>query len=161
MEATKIFHQHKEGEIFRIYDLTITSKGMKHPGGSYSYKIKENEKTIIFGSDAEFRLDSMNNLEPFIDYFRDADILIFDTQYTFEEQLTKIDWGHSSAAVATDLSLKANVKNLVMFHHDPAYSDEILDEVYLRAIRYKDMLDPENQSNLKIHIAYEGMELFV
>jgi Metal-dependent hydrolases of the beta-lactamase superfamily I len=161
MTATKIFHQHKEGEIFRIYDLTITSKGMKHPGGSYSYKIKENEKTIIFGSDAEFRLDSMNNLEPFIDYFRDADILIFDTQYTFEEQLTKIDWGHSSAAVATDLSLKANVKNLVMFHHDPAYSDEILDEVYLRAIRYKDMLDPENQSNLKIHIAYEGMELFV
>jgi len=161
MEATKIFHQHKEGEIFRIYDLKITSKGMKHPGGSYSYKIKENEKTIIFGSDAEFRLDSMNNLEPFIDYFRDADILIFDTQYTFEEQLTKIDWGHSSAAVATDLSLKANVKNLVMFHHDPAYSDEILDEVYLRAIRYKDMLDPENQSNLKIHIAYEGMELFV
>ncbi len=160
-ESTKIFYQHKEGEVFKIYNLTITSKGMKHPGGSYSYKITENGKTIIFGSDAEFRLDDMENLESYIEYFKNADILIFDTQYTFEEQLTKIDWGHSSASVATDIALKSRVKNLVLFHHEPSYSDEVLDEVYLRAKRYKDMIDPENLIPLNIHIAYEGLELFV
>ncbi|MFN3603172.1 MAG: MBL fold metallo-hydrolase [Leptonema sp. (in: bacteria)] len=161
LAATKKFYQHKEGEFFNIYNLTITTKGMKHPGGSYSYKIIENQKKLIFGSDAEFRLDDLENLEDYIEYFKDADILIFDTQYTFEEQLTKIDWGHSSAAVATDLALKANVKNLVLFHHDPSYSDETLDEVFMKSKRYKDMIDFENKKKLNIHIAYEGLELIL
>lgn len=161
MGASKFFYQHKEGEEFQIYNLKITSIGVKHPGGSYSYKIKENDRTIIFCSDAEFQLESLNDMDKYLEYFRNADILIFDTQYTFEEQLTKIDWGHSSAAIATDLALRSNVKNLVLFHHDPSYSDEILDEVYIKAKRYKDMIDVNNEIPLKIHIAYEGLELFV
>lgn len=161
MGCTKYFYQHQEGEVFQIYDLEITTKGMKHPGGSYSYKIKEKDKTLIFGSDAEFRLDEIEDLDSYIEYFKNADILIFDTQYTFEEQLTKIDWGHSSAAVATDLALKAGVKNLVLFHHDPSYSDETLDDVYMRAKRYKEMIDFDNTKELNIHIAYEGLELII
>lgn len=161
MESTKKFYQHQEGEVFKIHNLEITTKGMKHPGGSYSYKIKEKDKIMIFGSDAEFRLDDMEDLDSYIEYFKDADLLIFDTQYTFEEQLTKIDWGHSSAAVATDLALKSNVKNLVLFHHDPSYSDETLDEVFMRAKRYKEMIDFENKKQLNILIAYEGLEIVV
>ena len=161
LNATKIFHQHQEDETWQLYGIKISTHSMRHPGGSWSYRLEEDGKVLIFGSDAEFRAEEMENLDATLDYFREADILIFDTQYTFEEQLQKIDWGHSSASIATDIAMKAGVKHLVLFHHDPSYSDEKLDEVHMRAIRYKEMMDANDESQLQIHIAYEGLELVV
>ena len=51
--------------------------------------------------------------------FQDADLVIFDTQYTFEESINKLDWGHSSASIAIDIAGRFNVKHLLLFHHDP------------------------------------------
>lgn len=159
MLATKSFVQHNEEDRWDKHGLSISQKGMRHPGNSYSYRFEEDGKVLIFGSDAEFKLEDMDIIEKYIDYFQDADVLIFDTQYTFEEQLQRIDWGHSSASIATDIALKANVKKLVLFHHDPAYTDEKLDEVYLRSLRYREMMDPHNRSRLEIVVAYEGLEI--
>lgn len=158
--AGKEFYYHKEGEEFALgKNITVISKAMRHPGGSYSYKFQEDGKSLIFASDAEFNLDEMDNIDQYLDYFRGADVLVFDTQYTFEESLQKIDWGHSSASMATDIALKAGVKKLVMFHHDPSYDDNKLDAVYLRALKYKEMFDP--QGKLEIVMAYEGLEIQV
>jgi phosphoribosyl 1,2-cyclic phosphodiesterase len=156
--ATKEFHYHPEGEEFPLGNhIKAFSKSMRHPGGSYSYRFQEGNKTLIFASDAEFNLDEMDNIDQYIGYFRGADVLVFDTQYTFEESLQRIDWGHSSASMATDIALRAGVKKLVMFHHDPSYDDEKLDMVYLRALKYKEMFDPKG--SLEIVMAYEGLEI--
>ncbi len=155
--ATKKFNFIPEGEIFTIGKMDILSQSVRHPGGSYSYKFKEEGKTFIFCSDAEFNIDEMENIDLYIEYFRGADVLVFDTQYTFDESLKKIDWGHSSASIATDIALKAGVKKLVMFHHDPSYDDEKLDAVYLRALNYKEMFD--KSQSLDIVMAYEGLTI--
>lgn len=139
--------------------ITAVSKAVRHPGGGYSYRFTEKGKSIIFASDAEFNLDEMENVDSYISFFKNADVLVFDTQYTFEESLQKIDWGHSSASIATDIALRAKVKKLVMFHHDPSYDDEKLDLVYLRALKYKEMFDPHGK--LEIIMAYEGLEIEV
>lgn len=157
--ASKEFIQHQENEAWNVYNLRITQKALRHPGGSYSYRFEEDGKVLIFGTDAEFKLEDMDSIDEYLEYFRDADVLIFDTQYTFEEQLQRIDWGHSSASIATDIALKSGVKKLVLFHHDPSYDDEKLDEVYLRAVRYKEMMDMHSESNLEIVMAYEGLEI--
>ena len=75
----------------------------------------------------------------------------------FEESLQKIDWGHSSAAIATDIAIKSNVKKLILFHHDPSYTDEKMDAVTMQALKYKDMTAPNNA--LVIETAYEGLVL--
>ncbi|MCC5813748.1 MAG: MBL fold metallo-hydrolase [Leptospira sp.] len=156
--AQKSFHYVPEGEKFALgKHIQAHSKSMRHPGGSFSYRFEEDGKSLIFASDVEFNLDEMDNIEEYIGYFEGADVLVFDTQYTFEESLQKIDWGHSSASIATDIALKAGVKKLVMFHHDPSYDDEKLDAVYLRALKYKEMFDP--MGRLDIVMAYEGLEL--
>jgi phosphoribosyl 1,2-cyclic phosphodiesterase len=158
LRSTRNYHPIQQNSWTSINEsMRVTSKAMRHPGGSFSYKFEEDGKTFIFASDAEFNLDEMESIETYIDYFRGADILVFDTQYTFEESLNKIDWGHSSASIATDISLKAGVKKLVMFHHDPSYTDEKLDAVYLRALNYKNMMTERNE--LEIIMAYEGLEL--
>jgi phosphoribosyl 1,2-cyclic phosphodiesterase len=159
LQAKKTFTQHEENEQWSLYGVQIRQKSVRHPGGSYSFRFEEGGKTLIFGTDAEFKLEDMDGIDEYLDYFRGADVLIFDTQYTFEEQLQKIDWGHSSASIATDIALKANVKKLVLFHHDPSYDDEKLDEVYLRAVRYKEMMDHNRDSGLEIIMAYEGLEI--
>ncbi|EQA37082.1 beta-lactamase family protein [Leptospira inadai serovar Lyme str. 10] len=159
-QAGKTYRHVPEGRAFRATDsVTAISKAVRHPGGSYSYRFEEDGKSLIFASDAEFNLDEMENIDDYLNYFRGADVLVFDTQYTFEESLQKIDWGHSTASMATDIALRANVKKLVMFHHDPSYDDEKLDAVYLRAIKYKEMFDPDNQ--LEIIMAREGLEIQV
>lgn len=160
--AQKTFQHFPEGEKFNLAGrsgMQVHSKAMRHPGGSFSYRFQEKDKSLVFASDVEFNLDEMDNIEEYIQYFQGADVLVFDTQYTFEESLQKIDWGHSSASIATDIALKSNVKKLVMFHHDPSYDDEKLDSVYLRALKYKEMFD--SKGSLEIIMAYEGLELEV
>lgn len=158
LASTRNYHYVPEGEwIYITPNVKVQSKSVRHPGGNFSYKLQEGDKVFIFCSDAEFNIDEMENIEKYISYFQGADVLVFDTQYTFEESLNKIDWGHSSASIATDISLKASVKKLVMFHHDPSYNDEKLDAVFLRALNYKSMMDKKNE--LEIVMAYEGLEL--
>lgn len=157
MAATKKFQHFPEGEEIQLHDLTVSSKAVRHPGGCYAYKfLDEQGKTFIFSSDTEFNLDTMDDIEIYIEFYRDADVLVLDTQYTFEESLQKIDWGHSSAAIATDIAIKSNVKKLILFHHDPSYDDNKMDAVTLQALKYKDMMAPDHP--LEIQTAYEGLE---
>ena len=61
---------------------------------------------------------------PFVEFFRDADLLIFDAMYSLGDTVSvKEDWGHSSNVVAVELAQLAQVKQLVLFHHEPAYDD--------------------------------------
>jgi phosphoribosyl 1,2-cyclic phosphodiesterase len=158
LSSERRFHFFPEGEWTKLSEeMSVISQAVRHPGGCFSYKLKEGDKSLVFASDAEFNIDEMENIGKYINYFEGADVLIFDTQYTFEDSLNKIDWGHSSASIATDIALKAHVKKLVMFHHDPSYGDEKLDAVYLRALNYKSMMDRKNE--LEIVMAYEGLEI--
>ncbi|MCB1146774.1 MAG: MBL fold metallo-hydrolase [Leptospiraceae bacterium] len=157
MGATKSFAHFPEGSEYEVYDLKITSKSVRHPGGCYSYRLQQGDKSFIFCSDAEFNLETMEDIGPYIEYFTGADVLVFDTQYTFEESLQKIDWGHSSAAIATDIAIKSNVKKLILYHHDPTYDDNKMDAVTLQAMKYKDMMAPS--LDLDIQTAYEGLEI--
>lgn len=159
MGSVRTFTHFKEGNSVEVYGIEVTSKSVRHPGGCYSYKFtqKKDGKSFIFCSDAEFGLEIMDEIGPYIEYFSGADVLVFDTQYTFEESLQKIDWGHSSAAIATDIAIKSDVKNLILFHHDPSYDDDKMDAVTIQALKYKDMTAPSHP--LKIQTAYEGLTL--
>lgn len=160
MPAKFTFHHLPEKEVSAIKGLSVSSKAVPHPGGSFCYKFQQADgKTFIFSTDAEFNIESMSTIDPYIEFFQGADVLVFDSQYTFQEYLQKIDWGHSSAAIATDIALKAKVKKLILFHHEPSYSDSQLDSVMMQALKYKDMVAPS--SPLQIEKAYEGLEVII
>jgi len=158
MLATKeFFPLKKEGEFY-LNDIKIINKRMRHPGGSFGYRIEENEKTFIYTSDCEFNIDEIDRIGTYDDFFRNADVIVFDTQYTFEEYINKIDWGHSPASIAIDIASRFNIKRLILFHHDPYYSDEKLDSVLSNAKAYMEVTIKSKQS-LDVEIAYEGMEI--
>ncbi len=72
------------------------------------------------------------------DFYRNADLLVFDAQYTRAEyQAGKIGWGHTAYEDAIDTALRAGVKQLALFHHDPLRTDEELDKLAREVDRHK------------------------
>jgi phosphoribosyl 1,2-cyclic phosphodiesterase len=161
MRATKEFVTlEKEGTFF-LNGVKITNKRMRHPGGSFGYRIEENGKVFVFTSDCEFNIDEIDNIDQYKDFFQDADLVVFDTQYTFEESINKIDWGHSSASIAIDIAARFNCKKLLLFHHDPEYSDEKLDLVLANAKSYIAMNIKRKQIDLEVELCIEENEIEV
>jgi ribonuclease BN (tRNA processing enzyme) len=60
------------------------------------------------------------------EYAHNADILIHDAQYTPEEYPRYKGWGHSTWREAVHVAREGNVKQLVLFHHDPSHDDQML-----------------------------------
>ncbi|MBN2038830.1 MAG: MBL fold metallo-hydrolase [Spirochaetes bacterium] len=156
MLATKEFITLEKESEFYLNDIKIMNKRMRHPGGAFGYRIEENGKTFIYTSDCEFNVDEMNDIDTYKNFFQDADVVVFDAQYTFNEFIDKIDWGHSPASIAIDIASRFNVKRLILFHHDPDYSDEKLDEVLSNSKTYMS-INTRKSGSLQLDIAREGM----
>ena len=120
----------------RLGDVTVTWKEMDHPGKSFSYRVEYQGKSVVYATDAEYKKLSEEDLKPTTDFFQDADLLIFDSQYTFIEGVEKEDWGHSSTFIGADIAVAANVKRLAFYHHEPTYSDFKLVSVLEQTRKY-------------------------
>jgi phosphoribosyl 1,2-cyclic phosphodiesterase len=162
MFATKEFFVLGKEAAFFLNDIAIINKRMRHPGGCFGYRFEQNGKVFVFTSDCEFNIDEMDYIDSYRDFFSGADVCVFDAQYTFEDSvLNKVDWGHSSASIAIDIATRFNIKKLVLWHHDPDHTDEMLDQVLSRAKTYMSMDKKKKSVSLEIEVAYEGMEILL
>ena len=69
----------------------------------------------------------------------------------------KADWGHSSNIVGVELCQLANVRQLCMFHHEPAMGDEAIARVLAETRRFEQIT--RTGAPLHITTAYDGMEI--
>lgn len=154
--AEKIYHVLEKGETVEFDNsVKVDFHPLKHPGGSYAYRFRKNSRTFIFATDAEFTGNYLEQIDNDDSFFHDADLLVLDAQYTLDESFQKFDWGHTSFTMAINVSLKWNVKNLVMTHHEPAYSDLKLHENLDMARFHRSELQKKNPH---IYLAREGMK---
>ena len=143
MPSKKTYHQLTVDKPYRIGEFTITPTELNHPGDTYGYRFEWRDKVFVVASDTEFKNPDEETIEHFTAFFRDADYLYFDGQYTVQEAFVKEDWGHSSAMHGVDLSVRAGVKCLLVGHHDPAYDDETIVSIEEDAHMYRDLLYPD------------------
>ena len=76
----------------------------------------------------------------------------------------KEDWGQSSNVVAVEIAQAARVKRLVLFHHEPAYDDRMLDEIFADTVRFEAISRPGDQvrgHGVEVISAYDGLELTI
>lgn len=142
---------------FSIDDVEINIMPLNHPGGSYGYRITYQDKIVIYASDSEYKDLTVQALKPFTDFFSNADLLIFDAQYSISENIEKEDWGHSNILTGIDMALASGVKNMAFTHHDPVSKDEELIDVLSKAREYIKISQPEVDFNL--FLAYEGLTI--
>lgn len=131
MQAQLQFYNLKLGEIIQINEISIENRPLNHPGGAIGYRICWRGLTVAYVTDTEHFCDRLD--DNVLALAENADVLIIDSTYTDEEYnhpLTgKAGWGHSTWQEAVKVARAANVKQLVIFHHDPAHNDEFLDRV--------------------------------
>ncbi len=107
----------------RINGMVIEGIPSVHPGGGVVYKLTCKEKTVVYATDYEYDEEKIGEL---IDFAEDADLLLFDAQYTDEEFAKKKGFGHSTPAQGLEVAKKCGAKTVRFVHHDPGHSDEFL-----------------------------------
>lgn len=139
-----------------IDGMTVDSILLQHPQGGYGYRFREGGKTLVFLTDNELREDAWIGRTPkeYAEFCRDADILIHDAQYIPGEIGARRGWGHSDYSATFNLAHEAEVKKLILFHHDPSRSDP---EVAAIRVSCEDLAKKRN-SRLIIEAAQENSE---
>jgi len=118
------FYELSEG-VYEIFDnIIITARRHIHPGLAFGYRIEYNGKVVVYNTDIEHFQNTLD--KRVIELSENADILIHDAQYTDDEISYKSGWGHSTWKQAINVSKEANVKYLILFHHDSDRTDDQL-----------------------------------
>ncbi len=158
MHAAIAYHQMND-EPMLLCDgrVRVTTIELDHPSRAWAYRFEADGKIFVYASDSAYHHLDKSSTKPFVDFYRDADLLIFDAQFTLAESFEKRTWGHSSAIVGVELACQAGVKNLALFHHDPGADEEMLEnllrvgEDYAEAVRC-----PEH---CRLTLAREGLTI--
>ncbi|MFI3300183.1 MAG: MBL fold metallo-hydrolase [Candidatus Gastranaerophilales bacterium] len=133
-------------------DVLITCyRSYAHPQeGVLIYKISYKDKSLVYASDKESYLGGDKKL---INFARNCDLLIHDSQYTTEDYLSSFNpkqgYGHSTFDMAIECQNHSGAKKLVFFHFDPSYDDAKLNQINENFKEIKD----------KAILGYEGLEI--
>ena len=130
---------------------------LDHPSRAWAYRFECGGKVFIYASDGAYHNLTEATRKPYVDFYRDADLLVFDAQFTLAESYEKKTWGHSSAIVGAELACEAGVKKLALFHHDPNASDAQLEELLDTGTQYARSL--REKTAPRVFLAREGDEI--
>ncbi|MGZ0189947.1 MAG: MBL fold metallo-hydrolase [Alphaproteobacteria bacterium] len=113
-------------------DIKIETAPLDHPGRATGYRVEYGGKVISVITDTAHVPGKPN--ESAMRLMRDADIVIYDAMFTEAEFAERPDWGHSTWNEGARLADMVGAKQLVIFHHDPARTDEQVDEILAEAV---------------------------
>ena len=155
------FVQLTPGETHEVDGMRVETILQHHSHSSYGYRFTDSEgRTVIYSTDSEHKAEDMADEAAFIDFFREANLVICDTMYSLADSVSmKEDWGHSSNLVAVDLCHQAKAKCLALFHHEPTFEDEDIERMHGETIRYEELTREGNP--LDVICAYDGLEVRV
>jgi ribonuclease BN (tRNA processing enzyme) len=136
-----------EAVVIRIH------KSYAHPGSVFVYRITWRGKSVVYATDTEGYVGTDKRL---VKFAKDADVLIHDAQYLDEHYWGQLEgfpatqgFGHSTVTMASEVALASEAGQLVLFHHEPSYTDDII----------ADMENTANSLFAHSNAAYEGLEI--
>ena len=131
MQAQLKFCDLSIGETVSIGDINVVNALLNHPGEAVGYRVEWNGLAAAYITDTEHFPERLD--ENVLYLAQNADVMIYDCTYTdaeyHSESSSKVGWGHSTWQEAVKLAKAANVKKLVVFHHDPLHDDDFMDDI--------------------------------
>ena len=178
MHADMHFHELIEGAKFELGRAKISCTRLNHPWVAIAYRIDVDGASVVYCADTAPFTDMLLGRE-FIEAPKlgalppavvtelrsmragvvalasNADLLIYDTQFTPDEYASRPHWGHSRPDDAIEIARAANVRKLCLFHHAPLRSDDDNDAILAT---YRDVVRISGDT-FDIVSAYEGLEI--
>lgn len=160
MQADKHFHRLQPDARIDIAGYRVSVIAQDHPGGSYGYCFERDGKKVVYSTDSEHRDDTESSYNGLVEFARDADLLIFDAQYSLLEAIgDKASWGHSSNVIGVEIAVKARARRLCLFHSEHTHDDETLEKIYQGARQYASYSRQPDACMPEISMAYDGLEI--
>jgi phosphoribosyl 1,2-cyclic phosphodiesterase/CheY-like chemotaxis protein len=155
--------------------IPVRAHFANHPGVCVGYRLDTSDGSLVFFPDNEpwtrVHAPQTSTPEPaaprdpgdfarieetrMIEFVRGAEALILDAQYDAEEYPSHAGWGHGSVESAVALALRADVKTLFLFHHDPDHDDAKIDRMLADARQ----LVSRQGGRLAVEAAREGLKV--
>ena len=177
LKADIAFNELADDARFEIGRARISCTRLNHPWIAMAYRVDVDGASVVYASDTAPFTDILLEHEfiakppvlgapinpadaaklatmraGLVALCRNADLLIYDTQFTVEEYRQRPHWGHSTPDDAISVAREAAVKHLVLYHHAPARTDDQQDAILAQ---YRAGMD----GALQLSAASEGLEL--
>lgn len=158
---------------FRVGAIPVRAFFANHPGICVGYRLFTREGSIAFFPDNELHYrhertprEKKLNLSPdseFIqrqdkkitEFVQDANVLVMDAQFDAQEYKHHVGWGHGCMDDVVGLAMRAGVKQLFLFHHDPDHDD---DKIAQMVERGRELVRMQN-GKLQVDAAREGLQV--
>lgn len=136
--------------------IRLRRQVVNHPGVCHGLRLEHNGRTFVYIPDNEIDPPYPKKVDfaKLVAFCRGADVLVHDSQYLPDDMPLKRGWGHSLVSQTCELGKAAEVKELVLFHHDPLRTDAAIDVIQEDARRWH----RDNGSTVKCSAAAEGMQ---
>ncbi|HZU04942.1 MAG TPA: cyclic nucleotide-binding domain-containing protein [Chloroflexota bacterium] len=163
LRACLRFHELGEG-VFQVGDARVQTQYLNHTAPALGYRITAGGATVVYASDHEpfwwpGPAGGWPSVHPgdarHLAFLAGADLLIHDAQYCDEEYPAKRGWGHSTVEYVTDLAVRAGVRRLVLFHHDPSRDDRAVGAL----VHHASQRVAQQGGAVEVLAAAEGLEL--
>lgn len=144
---------------FEAGGMTIRAREHAHGATTaLAFRIEENGRSFVYASDVGQPIADAPPEADAIAFYRGADVLLHDTTYRPEDQVTRRNRGFSTFEDAAAAAAAAGVKRLVTFHYDQDYTDDDVDALVESC---RSSLDARGGQAIEIVPAREGDELEV
>ncbi len=158
LRATIDFVQMEPGRRYDVAGMAVTAKLQRHGGDSYGYRFEAGGKVVVYSTDSEHKLEDTEEYRGFVEFFRNADVVIFDAMYSLADAISvKADWGHSSNIIGVELCQLARAKRLALYHHEPANDDTAIERILQETRRLEELTRADRK--LEVIAAYDGLEM--
>jgi len=160
LSAKVEFVRLEPGRRVRLAGLEVTPRLQLHTGDSYGYRFEQGGKVVVYSTDSDHKTDDAASTREVVEFFRNADLVIFDAMYSMLDTVSvKEDWGHSSNVVGVELCQLARAKHLCIYHHEPVHDDARISSVLQETLRLEQITRTDHA--LRISSAYDGLEIVV
>jgi phosphoribosyl 1,2-cyclic phosphodiesterase len=155
---------------FKVGPIRVEAFFANHPGICVGYRLSTAQGSVAFFPDFEPRHAHLHQAPParasaaasvifareedqkMIQFLKNSDVLIMDAQYDRQEYAEHVGWGHACVDDVVALALKAGVKRLFLFHHDPEHDDAKI----TRMVQAARKLVKASKASLQVDAAREG-----
>lgn len=137
----------------QLGDLRVSTLAANHPGGCCAYRVDSPQGSFAYVTDNELSPpgEPTTTYSEWLFWLQGVDLLLHDAMYLDDEREGIHGWGHSLISQTLQLAADANVKNVVLFHHDPSRTDKQLNKI---ADDSKQWMS-QHSLDCKVHLARE------
>jgi phosphoribosyl 1,2-cyclic phosphodiesterase len=87
LASTIEFIRLEPDRTYEIAGLSVASIAQFHTGNSYGYRFSRGGKSIVYSTDCEHKYSALDESYPFVAFYRNADVLIFDAMYSLGDSV--------------------------------------------------------------------------